>query len=193
MSKNFYIADTHFGHSNIIRFDNRHFKNVEDMDETLINNWNNVVSNEDTVYILGDFCWDKEDRWIEILDQLKGKKVLIKGNHDIKHMSSKLRNKFQDVKELKEIKDSGKRVIMCHYPIPFYRADYNPDMIMLYGHIHTTIENDFMNAFKETIKEHDTRKRGRHQCQFYNVGCMMSWMNYTPKTLDEIIEGAENG
>ena len=103
-----------------------------------------------------------------------------------------LKNKFQDIKELKEVKDNGKRVIMCHYPIPFYRADYNPDMIMLYGHIHTTIENDFMNAFKETIKEHDTRESGRHQCQFYNVGCMMPWMDYTPKTLDEIIEGAKS-
>lgn len=192
MSKIFYISDYHFGHNNIIKFDHRPFKNVKEMDKVLINNWNGVVTKEDTVYILGDFCWDTEHRWIEILNQLKGNKVLIKGNHDLKQMSSQLKNKFQDVKDIKEIKDSGRRVIMCHYPMPFYRADYNPDIIMLYGHVHTTIENDFMDALKETIKECDARKSGKHQCQFYNVGCMMPWMNYTPRTLDEIVEGAKN-
>ena len=59
---NYYISDTHFGHSNIIDFDYRPYKNVQEMDETLINNWNSIVSNEDTVYILGDFCWLKEDK-----------------------------------------------------------------------------------------------------------------------------------
>ena len=53
---NFYISDTHFGHANIIRLCNRPFQDVERMDNTLINNWNNTVSNKDTVYILGDFA-----------------------------------------------------------------------------------------------------------------------------------------
>ena len=54
MGKNFYIADLHFGHKNIIRYDNRQFASVDEMDNTLIKNWNSVVSNDDTVYILGD-------------------------------------------------------------------------------------------------------------------------------------------
>lgn len=56
---NFYISDTHFGHSNIIRHCNRPFVNADEMDEVLIKNWNSVVTNRDTVYILGDFAFSK--------------------------------------------------------------------------------------------------------------------------------------
>lgn len=187
MSKFFYIADTHFGHANIIRFDNRPFDSVEEMNEALINNWNSVVGRDDTVVILGDFCWGLEDDWAKILDQLNGVKRLLRGNHDLKSMSKTLKSKFQSVKDYDEIKDNGKRVLVSHYPNPFYRGDYNPDIICLYGHVHTTIENDFMEHLREYIKENDTRDKARHLCQFYNVGCMMPWMNFYPRTLEEIM------
>ena len=189
---NFYISDLHFGHYNIIRFDNRPFMSVEEMNKTLIENWNSVVNKEDTVYILGDFCWLTEDEWIKILKQLNGNKVLIKGNHDLKNMSQTLRKMFQDVKDYKEVKDDGKRVLLSHYPMPFYRGAYNPDIIHLYGHIHTTIENDFMEHLRDYINENDNRDNVKHKCQFYNVGCMMPYMDYTPRTLKEIIAAHEN-
>lgn len=189
MNKIYYIADMHCGHKNVIKFDSRPFKSVGEMDKALINNWNSVVDNLDAVYILGDFCWDKEDRWIEVLKQLKGKKYLILGNHDLKRLTPKVKGYFSGIYDYREIKDNGRRVILCHYPIPFYKNDYNPDVYHLYGHIHVTIENDFMEKIKKMIQEEDTRDRGKHMCQFYNVGCMMPWMGYTPRTLDEIIEG----
>ena len=55
--KTFFIADTHFGHKNIIKYCNRPFANIEEMNETLIENWNKAVSAEDAVYILGDFAY----------------------------------------------------------------------------------------------------------------------------------------
>ena len=83
MSKNYYIADTHFDHDAIISFDNRPFLfGAEEMNAALIKNWNGVVGKDDTVYILGDFCWSTADRWIEILKQLNGNKELILGNHE---------------------------------------------------------------------------------------------------------------
>lgn len=188
MNKNFYISDYHFGHYNIMRFDNRPFSSVEEMDNALIDNWNSVVGKDDTVYILGDFCWLKEDRWIEILNQLNGNKVLIRGNHDLKYMSQRLRNMFQDVKDYKEVKDNGKRVLLSHYPMPFYRGAYNKDIVHLYGHIHTTIENSFMEHLRDYIDRNDYRDNAKHKGQFYNVGCMLPYMNYTPRTLDEILE-----
>ena len=188
MSKNFYIADLHLGHSNIIKFDNRPFESVEEMDQTLIDNWNKVVSDEDTVYILGDFCWSKSElEWAKILNKLKGEKVLIKGNHDLKYFSSSLQPMFKYIKDYDEVKDNGKRVILSHYPIPFYRGAYNPDIVHLYGHIHTTLENNFMEHIREYIDKNDDRGQSKHKRQFYNVGCMLPYMNYTPRTLEEII------
>jgi calcineurin-like phosphoesterase family protein len=156
------------------------------MEDTLIKNWNFIVNNGDTTYILGDFCWNKEDEWKRILRLLKGNKVLILGNHDLKNMSSELKRMFQDVKDYKEITDSGRRVIMSHYPILLYKSSYNTNCFMLCGHVHITRENDFLEKWKKELKEarhNDTGNLGN----IYNVGCMMPWMGYTPRTLDEII------
>lgn len=76
------IADTHFGHENVIRYCNRPFRSADEMDKALIKNWNAVVTNQDTVIHLGDFCLCSKDRCKEILRLLNGKKILIKGNHD---------------------------------------------------------------------------------------------------------------
>ena len=187
---NYYISDLHFFHNNIIKFDSRPFSSLEEMHDTIIKNWNNRVTKEDTVYILGDFCWGKEPEWLSIINKLNGHKVLIRGNHDLKKMSAALRNKFLDVKDYKEVTDNGRRVIMSHYPMPMYRGAYNPQIYMLYGHVHTTREEGFMSVLRETLKS-SYCNRGDNLGQFYNVGCMLPYMDFTPKTLDEIIEGAE--
>lgn len=66
-SKVYFTSDTHFYHSNIIGFCKRPFKNVEDMNETLIENWNRVVSQDDIVFHLGDFCLGGSHEWTKIL------------------------------------------------------------------------------------------------------------------------------
>lgn len=76
---NFYISDLHFGHKNAIKFDNRPFSSVEEMNEILVQRWNKVVHPEDTVYVLGDFFWKRKDMLI-YLPRLSGKIILICGN-----------------------------------------------------------------------------------------------------------------
>ena len=156
------------------------------MEEVIVQNWNGAVSKQDTTYILGDFCWShKEDEWIRLLDSLNGNKVLIRGNHDIKNMSANLKRKFSDIKDYKEITDNGKHVIMCHYPILLYKGSYNSNCYMLCGHVHITRENDFLNQWKKELR--NTRLTESDNCgNIYNVGCMLH--DYTPKTLEEIIE-----
>ena len=83
MAKDYFIADTHFGGENIRRYENRPFETATEMDEKLIENWNNVVTAEDTVYMLGDFSdYADAEKDAEILQKLNGTKILVMGNHD---------------------------------------------------------------------------------------------------------------
>ena len=92
-----FTSDTHFYHSNIIGFCKRPFKNVEDMNETLIENWNRVVGQDDIVFHLGDFCLGGSAEWTKILDRLNGKIYLIMGNHDLKNIRQGYINRFEHV------------------------------------------------------------------------------------------------
>lgn len=80
--KYFVISDTHFGHENIIRYCNRPFANADEMDKVLIKNWNETVSNKDTVVHLGDFALGNKEYISSIVSKLNGRKILIMGNHD---------------------------------------------------------------------------------------------------------------
>ena len=73
---NYYISDLHLGHYNVLRFDGRPFNTCSEMEDTIIKNWNSVVKKEDTVYILGDYCWNTDEEWERTLKLLNGNKVL---------------------------------------------------------------------------------------------------------------------
>ena len=79
--KYYLIADPHFGHENIIRYCNRPFNNIDEMNNKIIRNWNNTVGKNDVVFVLGDFVFGRELAR-EITPKLHGRKILIKGNHD---------------------------------------------------------------------------------------------------------------
>ena len=81
--KTFITSDLHLDHTNIIKYCKRPFLNTEDMNKTLVDNWNNTISNKDTVYFLGDLAYGKGSRNTDYwLKQLNGKIIFIKGNHD---------------------------------------------------------------------------------------------------------------
>ena len=85
--KVFMISDTHFGDERILRYENRPFSSVEEMDKAIIENWNQVVGEEDTVFHLGDVSSYDPERNKEILSSLHGKKILVMGNHDQNYTS----------------------------------------------------------------------------------------------------------
>ncbi|MEG1353678.1 MAG: metallophosphoesterase family protein [Bacilli bacterium] len=186
---NYFISDLHFRHENILSFDNRPFQTVQEMEAKIINNWNKKVNNKDTVYILGDFSLSRDEKvWIEILDKLNGKKVLIRGNHDIVKMSKKLSEKFIEITDYKMIKENGNKIIMSHYPILFYNHSSSKNTYMLYGHVHERYESQLIQYFVEQIKDLKSYSKDRYnQGQLYNVGCMLDYMDYTPRSLEEII------
>ena len=186
MSKIFYTSDLHFGHGNIIAFDNRPFHSTEEMERVIVARWNERVAPGDRVYILGDFCWNTGAEWDRILKKLNGEKHLILGNHDGRRMTASTKKLFAGIYDYKEIDDNGRTVIMSHYPMPFYRADYNKNTYHLYGHVHVTIEEDLMQEIRAMIMRRDKRGFSQNKCQFYNAWC--GYYHYAPATLDEIIE-----
>lgn len=133
----FFTSDLHFGHANIIKYCDRPFGSVEDMDAALIKNWNHGVSQDDIVYILGDmfFCQDK--RAAEILGALRGRKKLILGNHDkLLRKSRHLQSFFEEVlPPLHEEVIDKVPVVMCHYPLASWNRAFH-GAFMLHGHVH---------------------------------------------------------
>lgn len=179
-NRKLYISDWHYGHNNILAFDNRPFKTVEDMNTALVERWNAAVHPGDTVYVLGDMFWCNMQEAISVLNQLNGQVFLIKGNHD-RCSDGRFLKKFVKVTEYLEVEDSDRKVVLCHYPIPCFKNHYY-GWYHLYGHVH--------NSFEWNMMEHDRflmQELYGHPCLMYNVGSMMPWMDYTPRTLDEIL------
>ena len=174
----YYIADMHFGHRNVLRFDARPFESIEAMDETIIQNWNTRVTDEDTVCVLGDAFWKNEADSVAIFSRLNGHKHLIRGNHDRVH--GKLGTLWESIEHYAEITDGTTQVVMCHYPIPFYKGQFYGG-VMLYGHVHNSQDWELLKKCQQL-----TWDAGRPS-NLINVGCMMPYMNYTPRTLAEIM------
>lgn len=198
---NYYISDLHLFHKNVTRagkdFDDRPFDNLEEMHLIVKDKWNAKVTNGDTVYILGDLAMrGTQEDLIAFVSMLKGHKVMVKGNHDdIKDLRYK--QLFDEICDYKEISDTlgGKNVklVLCHYPILMWK-DQHRGSILLYGHVHNSIEEYY---FKKCLREMNNedflnRRSGEEVLRAYNVGCMMPYMDYEPKSLAEIARGAES-
>ena len=140
-SKVFFTSDTHWGHGNIIKFCDRPFKDVEEMNYKLIENWNKKVPQDGLVFHLGDFAWGGSDMWKNIRQQLNGEIILIKGNHDQKNMSSTAEQtlfKYSAWQMLIEVE--GRKVLLNHFPFLCYAGVYrDPKGLVynLYGHVHS--------------------------------------------------------
>ena len=187
MPRNLYIADLHFGDEEVIKKDGRPFASQYEMEDTLISNWNNAVTSEDTVYIVGDFSHDSEAEWKRLLFRLAGNKVLIRGNHDPEEYSKSLRSMLDEITDYKEIVDKGRRVILSHYPMMFYKsATRDPDTYMLCGHVHVTAENGLLVRWRDELRN-PNRGSDASYGNIINVGCMLPYMDYTPRTLDDLI------
>jgi calcineurin-like phosphoesterase family protein len=151
MSRNiFVISDTHFGHSKFLTFKDvndeliRKFSSVEEMDETMIENWNKVVKDKDIVYHCGDVYMNDGHK---NLARLKGRKRLVVGNHD-NLKSEHLHKHFEKIMMWRVFKEHN--CVLTHVPIHdsalHIKVDYN-----IHGHIHEKLSptNDHINVCVE--------------------------------------------
>lgn len=141
----FFTSDLHFNHKNIIEYEksSRNFSSLEEMNEKLIENWNSVVAEDDTVYILGDFFMGPLDPIDEIMPRLKGKKILIRGNHDTNPRVARLEPYCEGMYDLYNLKYKNKFFVLCHFPLREWMHKEHGS-IHLYGHVHS---NEHRNGF----------------------------------------------
>lgn len=172
----YFTSDTHFFHHNIIHLNNRPFKDFDQMQKTLIRNWNSLVSNYDEIYILGDLIHKGTALQAnQLLSKLNGTKYLIRGNHD-----SFLKDQDFDQSAFVWIKDyyvlnyKKTKFVLFHYPILEWDG-YFSDTIHLYGHVH--------NATKNPIPKKRLQILGNHA---FHVG--VDTNNYFPVNIETIIK-----
>lgn len=169
----FFTADTHFGHANIIRYCNRPWfnpatdlnqdggwisydvsrRNAQAMDEALVNNWNSVVSDEDFVYHLGDFCFGDWQDAVRYFCRLNGAKIaFLWGNHDkamteLKmairsgKVSARVHDRLIFSGDLRGVQVSGQNIVLCHYAMRTWNRSHHGAW-HLYGHSHGTLPDD---------------------------------------------------
>lgn len=112
----FFSSDWHLWHKNIIRFDDRPYRDLEHMHESLVENYNVHVKDEDTCYFAGDMSFAKANRTLPIIGQLKGKKILILGNHDGSR-DTMIRSGFDIVLNGVSLGIAGEIVTITHCPL----------------------------------------------------------------------------
>lgn len=162
-----FTSDLHLGHANIIHSCQRPFETIEEMNQTLIHNYNSMVAKNDTVYILGDLSFRiPVEEANDLIRKLKGKKILIRGNHD-KQYDPTL---FEGIYDFYELKGFYKYpIILMHYPMLEWPKS-RQGSLHLHGHQHNKFE------YNERMKQADILR--------YDVGVDAN--DYFPVSLNSI-------
>lgn len=175
-----FTSDPHFQHGNIIQYCDRPFKSRDEMDSTMIKNWNSVIPPHGEVFILGDFCFGDQKTWAYILDSLNGIKHLIAGNHDKSITPSKFTEVvygFRNVLvEDEEVGSEGQRMTLCHYPMLSWYQSHRGSW-QLFGHVHGELYNNSLSDDKFDL-------RGKITPRQIDVGVDVH--NFTPISYNQV-------
>lgn len=135
----FVTSDTHFGHKNIIKYEDRPFTDTEEMDEALIDNWNSVVKPTDLIIHVGDLTFHGAKKAEELMKRLNGRKILVKGNHDY-FSKTKYANMGFDLRNYLYMDD----FLFSHYPMQSamlrVAQEYTDFQANIHGHVHGMTE-----------------------------------------------------
>ena len=173
----YFTSDLHFCHDREFLFKPRGFSTIEDMNQAVVENWNNVINETDDVYVLGDLMLNDNDEGMRLLSSLKGNIHIILGNHDT-NTRIKLYKELPNVKEIVYatiIKYNKYRFYLSHYPTytgNLENGHLSEMLINLYGHTHqkTNFYNDMPFMYHIGLDSH----------------------NNTPVSVEEVIEDCRN-
>ena len=133
--KKFIISDLHMSHTNLIARGVRgQFKDCEEHDNTIIENWNKTAARGDLTYILGDCCWNRD---YSILNKLNGQKIVIKGNHDTKHDLQRAKSEriIDNWHYYKGFMHGENYVFLTHFPMLSWDRAFHGSYCF-FGHVH---------------------------------------------------------
>jgi calcineurin-like phosphoesterase family protein len=149
----YFTSDLHFNHQRIIEYEpkTRPFNSVEEMNETLIANWNSVVKPEDTVYVLGDFAMGPANDVRGLVARLNGTIKLVRGNHDTPTKLKIYQEMGIEIKDIEYLIYKGRFFILCHFPIAspeFIQMVVrdNSEVVNVYGHLHSNAPKGYVNG-----------------------------------------------
>lgn len=131
LAKIYFTSDWHIGHANVLQFDQRPFRDMDHMNRVLVNNYNSTVGDNDTVYFLGDMGLGNSESLTKVVKELKGKKILILGNHD-KGIQSMTRIGFLAVMYSSSLVIANQLVTMTHCPL---RGVWREDASKMNGYV----------------------------------------------------------
>jgi len=187
-------ADLHFGHKNIIEHAHRPWKNVDEMNEGLIENWNKLVHQDDEVYVLGDLSWVSRAKTVPLIYRLKGRIYLIRGNHDNDVLKKDCVERFEWVKDYFYLKvqdpdgPDGKTqpIILFHYPIlSFNHINYGA--WHCHGHCHGSLPVD-MNVKRLDVGV-DALEANYSPISYARIKEMMKHRKFIPVDHHEELKG----
>lgn len=154
-------SDLHLGHDRDFIYGPRGFSNIKEHDETIIKNWNEIVKNEDIVYILGDIMLNDNKKGLAYLKSLKGKKKFIRGNHDNDERWKLIRQVGEIIGYATIIEYNGDRFYLSHYPTITTPKDVikSHSLYCLYGHTHSKEKfyNDNPNIYNVSVDANDLK------------------------------------
>lgn len=137
MSKTWVTADHHFGHNNVLKFQDDSgnlirggFSNIDEMDEFLVEQWNSTVHDDDRVYHLGDLTF-KNSIYEKVMPLLNGRLILVKGNHDGLKLNKYVKY-FDDIRSVVPKPNIG--IILSHYPL--HKSSLTKFVLNVHGHTH---------------------------------------------------------
>lgn len=143
LQKIWFTSDLHLFHKNILKFNpnTRSGENEFEMSSTLIHNYNNVVGENDIVFMLGDISFGKLENTLYATSLLNGKKHLVLGNHDkiILNNMDKFNNVFESIQQYKHIYVNDQKIVLMHYPIESWDGQHYGSF-HLHGHCHGSIK-----------------------------------------------------
>lgn len=154
----YFSSDLHLCHDKEFIYKARGFDNIDQMNESIIKNFNSIINEDDDLYLLGDLFLSNFDKGIELLKQLKGRIHIILGNHDSNSKIKQYRklDRVVDISYANLFKFKDYKFFLCHYPCMTSNHQGNSETVYcIHGHTHSKDKFEFEDSYNVAVDAHN--------------------------------------